>query len=110
MATKKLAMISQPMKGLTDEQIKAAKADAVAFLEANGYEVVNTFFEDFKTANCKNIPLAYLAKSINALSQVDALYCVKGWHEARGCKFEHDIAKAYGIEVITDSDDEFAND
>lgn len=42
------AMISQPMNGLTDEQILAVKAKAVKSLEEKGYEVVNTFFEDFK--------------------------------------------------------------
>lgn len=104
-------MISQPMKGLTDEQIKAVKADAVAFLEAQGYEVINTFFEDLDEeamvkGGVKHLPVGYLAQSIAALAMADALYCVKGWHEARGCKFEHDIAEAYGIEIITDSDDE----
>lgn len=111
----KKAMISQPMNGLTDEQIKAVKADAVAFLEANGYEVVNTFFDDINEeqmlkCGVKHLPVGYLAQSIAALAMVDALYCVKGWHEARGCKFEHDIAKAYGIEIITDADDDYAHD
>lgn len=108
----KKAMISQPMKGLTDEQIKTVKADAVAFLEAQGYEVINTFFEDLNEevmikSGVKHLPVGYLAQSIAALAMADALYCVKGWHEARGCRLEHDIAEAYGIEIITDSDDEY---
>lgn len=110
---KKIAMISQPMNGLTDEQIKATKADAVAFLEASGYEVVNTYLEDFEEEKMRkrgvNMPLVYIALSIANLTEVDALCCVKGWHEEQCCKFEHDIAIAYGIEVITDADDEYAH-
>ena len=107
----KKAMISQPMNGLTEEEIKATRANAEAFLKANGYEVLDTYFditeEDMKRGGIKNFAVGYLALSIAALAEVDALYCVKGWHEARGCKFEHDIAEAYGIEIITDSDDEY---
>lgn len=98
----KKAMISQPMRGLTDEQILATKSKAVKSLEEKGYTVVNTFFEDFNESEYKNVPIAYLAKSIEALSQVDCLYCCKGWENARGCRFEHDIAIAYGLDVIED--------
>lgn len=44
--TKKKAMLSQPMNGLTDEQIVATRNKAIAVLEAHGYEVVNTLFTD----------------------------------------------------------------
>lgn len=40
------AMISQPMAGKTDEEIVAAREKAMADLEAMGYEVVNTLFDD----------------------------------------------------------------
>lgn len=107
----KKAMICQPMNGLTDEEINAVREDSKQFLEANGYEVLDTYFditeEDMKRGGVINIPVAYLALSIAALAEVDALYCVKGWHNYRGCKIEHDVAEAYGIEIITDSDDEY---
>lgn len=96
----KKAMISQPMKGLTDEEVLQVKNEAVSYLNKKGYEVVNTFFEDFDESKYTNIGIAYLAKSLDELAKVDVLYCCKGWENARGCVFEHDIAKAYGVEII----------
>lgn len=112
MENKKKAMICQPMNGLTEEEIKAVRENATEFLNANGYKVIDSYFEDLdeaamKRGGVKNIPVGYLALSIAALAEVDALYCVKGWHNYRGCKIEHDVAEAYGIEIITDSDDEY---
>nr|UWD67620.1 MAG: Nucleoside 2-deoxyribosyltransferase like protein [Bacteriophage sp.] len=40
----KKAMFSQPMNGLSDEEIIKTREKAMAFLESKGYEVVNTFF------------------------------------------------------------------
>ena len=40
-------------------------------------------------------PLFYLAKSIDAMSKVDAVIFMKGWENARGCKIEHEIAVRY---------------
>lgn len=42
----KKAMFSQPMNGLSDEEIIKTREKAMAFLESKGYEVVNTFFTD----------------------------------------------------------------
>lgn len=40
----KKAMFSQPINGLSDEEIIKTREKAMAFLESKGYEVVNTFF------------------------------------------------------------------
>ena len=40
------AMLSQPMNGKTEEEIKATREKAIAALEEKGYEVVNTLFTD----------------------------------------------------------------
>ena len=40
------AMLSQPMAGKTDEEIVATRERAIAALEAQGYEIVNTLFTD----------------------------------------------------------------
>lgn len=45
MSEKKKAMICQPMRGLTDEEILSKRDEAKAFLENLGYEVINTFFD-----------------------------------------------------------------
>lgn len=104
---KKKAMLSQPMNGLTDEQIVATRNKAVAALEAQGYEIVNTLFtdewynpENMETRGVVQIPLCFLAKSLENMSLCHAAYFCKGWENARGCKIEHEAAVAYGLTII----------
>lgn len=101
------AMISQPMAGKTDEQIVEARDKAIAELEGMGYEVVNTLFTDewysdeaMRERGVVQVPLCYLAKSLENMSLCHAAYFCKGWEKARGCRIEHDAAVAYGLEVI----------
>lgn len=91
--------ISQPMKGKTNEEIKAERENLVAEIKGRdeNAEIIESFFEDAPhDAN----PLWFLGKSIQKLSCADVLHCAKGWNEARGCVIEHDCAVAYGIEVV----------
>ena len=103
----KKAMLSQPMAGKTDEEIVATREKAIAALKENGYEVVNTLFtdewysrENLKKRGVVQIPLCFLAKSIENMSLCHAAYFCKGWENARGCKLEHAVAEAYGLEII----------
>lgn len=103
----KKAMISQPMNGLTDEQIIETRNRAVERLEKEGYEVVNTLFTDewysdkaMKERGVENIPLCFLAKSLENMSLCTVVLFCKGWEQARGCRIEHDTAKAYGLECF----------
>ena len=47
-----------------------------------------------------NKPLHFLSASIEVMSKCHAVYFCKGWENARGCKIEHEVAKAYGLEII----------
>lgn len=103
----KRAMISQPMAGKTDEEIAEARDRAHARLREMGYEFVNTLFTDqwysdaaMKERGVVQVPLCYLAKSIENMSLCHAAYFCKGWENARGCRIEHDAAIAYGLEVL----------
>ena len=98
----KKAMISQPMAGETDEEIAATRERATAKLEAMGYEVVDTLFteESVDGRGVVQVPLRFLAKSLESMSLCRAVYFCKGWEKARGCRIEHDAAVAYGLEVM----------
>ena len=103
----KKAMLSQPMAGRTDEEIIATREKAVKELESRGYEVINTLFTDewyssekMKERGVVQIPLCFLAKSLENMSLCHSVYFCDGWENARGCKIEHDTAKAYGLEMI----------
>lgn len=101
------AMLSQPMAGKTEEEIVTAREKAMAELKKRGYEIVNTLFtdewyskENMEKRGVENIPLCFLAKSLENMSLCNAAYFCKGWENARGCKIEHDAAKAYGLTII----------
>lgn len=103
----KRAIISQPMAGKTDAEIVGARERAVEKLDGIGYEVVNTLFTDewysdvaMEGRGVVQVPLYYLAKSLESMSLCHAAYFCKGWESARGCRIEHDAAVAYGLEVL----------
>ncbi len=109
-SNKKKAMLSQPMAGKTQEEIVATREAAIKVLEEKGYEVVNTLFTDewysdeaMKKRGVVQIPLCFLAKSLENMSKCHAAYFCKGWENARGCKIEHDAAVAYGLEIIEEA-------
>jgi hypothetical protein len=101
------AMLSQPMAGKTEEEIIATRERAIAVLKERGYEIINTLFtnewysqEAMKERGVENIPLCFLAKSLENMSLCHAAYFCKGWENARGCRLEHEAAKAYGMTII----------
>lgn len=103
----KKAMLSQPMGGKTDEEIIETRERAMKALKENGFEVVNTLFtdewynhENMEKRGVVQIPLCFLAKSLENMSLCHAVYFCKGWENARGCRIEHDAAVAYGLEII----------
>lgn len=103
----KKAMLSQPMAGKSEEEIIATREKAIKVLKEKGFEIVNTLFNDEWYSKEKmvergvvQIPLCFLAKSLESMSLCHAAYFCKGWENARGCKIEHEAAKAYGLEII----------
>ncbi len=103
----KKAMLSQPMGGKTDEEIIETRERAMKALKEKGFEVVNTLFtdewynhENMEKRGVVQIPLCFLAKSLENMSLCHAVYFCKGWENARGCRIEHDAAVAYGLEII----------
>lgn len=103
----KKAMLSQPMGRKSDEEIAAVRERAIKALKSRGFAVVNTLFtdewyshENMEKRGVVQIPLCFLAKSLEAMSSCIAVYFCKGWEQARGCRIEHEAAKAYGLEII----------
>ena len=103
----KKAMLSQPMAGKSEAEIISTREKAVKALERMGFEIVDTLFtgewyspQFMKYRGVVQIPLCFLAKSLEKMSLCHAVYFCKGWEKARGCRLEHEAAKAYGLEII----------
>lgn len=105
--TARKAMLSQPMAGKTEDEIREVREKAVAVLQGKGYTVVNTLFTDewysreaMDNRGVVQIPLCFLAKSLENMSLCHAAYFCKNWEQYRGCRIEHEAAVAYGLEII----------
>lgn len=85
-------MISQPMRGKTNEQIRQERAELVKQLEEQGHEVIDTVLDISENKS----PIYYLSKSIELLDKADAVVFMKGWQDARGCRIEYTTAVEYG--------------
>lgn len=89
------AMISQPMRGKAKEEILAMRDTLKEIATYSNFDVIDTLF-DFGDKPA----IFYLAKSIEAMSEADVVIFAPDWEQARGCKIEFEIAKAYGKRII----------
>lgn len=89
-----LLMISQPMAGKTNEQIKKERQEVELLLKQQGHEVMDTIIDN--VPEDKDTPLYYLIKSLEFLMDADGVVFMEGWKDARGCRIEHEAAKSYG--------------
>lgn len=91
-------MISLPMKGKTEEQIDEEMADMM--------DLVWDIYPDacIRASIIENpeekTELECFSESIFHMSQSDILAMGYGWENARGCKLEHEIAKAYNMPIV----------
>ena len=109
----KKAMISQPMADKTEQEILDTRTRATEELTARGYEIVDTYFADewFSNAAMKergvvSIPLCFMAKSLEKMSECHAVYFCADWHKNRGCRIEHAAAVAYNVERIYEQEED----
>ena len=94
--------ISQPMKGKTNEEIKAERLRLIGKVRAlygDDIEIIDSFFEN---APAEAKPLWFLGKSLELLATADVAAFARGWRDARGCRIENICAIEYGIEVVED--------
>ena len=94
-------MISQPMQGKSEEQIKNERAEIIKNIIANGDEYIDTIIKEDAPKN-SNPGMWYLAKSIEIMSKVDIVYFMKNWEKARGCRIENKICQDYGKQTLYD--------
>ena len=98
---RKLAYISQPMKGLTKDQIAEKRETLTALLADKGYDIIDTVFDDFDEKNEFSSPerkgLYFLGRALSMMSTADIVVFCDGWEQQRGCSIEHDCAVKYGI-------------
>lgn len=96
----KKLFISQPMRGKTDEEIKAEREEAIKEVEGQLGEKVQVIDSFFEGAPHDAKPLWFLGKRLELLAQADIVCFCRGWRDYRGCRIENTCAIEYNIEHI----------
>ena len=92
-------MLSRPMAGKTREEIEKEEKEMVNLLfdkYEDNCEIISSVIENPEEKS----ELECFSESIFFMSMADVLAMGFGWENARGCKLEHEIAKAYGVHII----------
>lgn len=92
-------MISQPMNGRHDAEIRNERDEVIKKLQSMHIDVIDTFFED-NVVNHPRADIYLLSKSILKMCEADAIIFIGDWRNARGCYIEHEVAKRYGIKIL----------
>lgn len=87
--------ISGPIKGIDDYEKLFLRVEE--HLTDQGLEVVNPVTIPHHHEDTYE---AYMKEDIKALLECDSIFMIWGWQESSGAKFEHDVAKKCGIEVM----------
>jgi hypothetical protein len=96
-------MISQPMNGVSDDQVKKIQEDLKEQFAKLHIDVCDSFLTD-EVNGVNNPGVFYLGRTLEKfLCNVDAVYFVDGWQRARGCRIERHICEEYGIKVLDSS-------
>lgn len=99
---RKVVMISQPMNGLTDEEIEETNKKARRHLERLGYIVAETYISNAEKEN----PIYCLGLTLETMAKCDAVYFCDGWEAYRGCRIEYIVAGEYELDIICQGDEE----
>ncbi len=88
------------MRDKTEEEILAVRDEAKKKLASMGYYTINTYYKFELPCYIKSEALYCLGQSLMDMACCDAVYFCRGWEDARGCRIEHEAAKAYGLECF----------
>ena len=91
--------ISQPMKGLTLQEINAERIHVLEALEKYYNEEI-VLIEQFFDKDLHYTPVTCLAESLKMMEHADVIVFTGKWEGARGCQIEHEVAREYGVAKI----------
>lgn len=99
----KQLFVSVPMKGRTEEEIKASiqKMKKIAEIyEGEELELIDSYIEDNPPKDSKEA-VWYLGESLKKLAQADVFIGIEGSWCWNGCHIERITAEKYGIKTYT---------
>lgn len=97
--SEKIVYISGAITGTKDYMERFGAAEKT--LKYWGYKPINPAKTNSKLPE-DTTWAGYMRASIRLLMKADAIYMIRGWRKSKGAALEHLIAKALGMEIITD--------
>lgn len=97
----KKLFVSAPMKGRTEQEIKASiqKMKKIAEIyEGEELELIDSYIEDNPPKDSKEA-VWYLGESLKKLAQADVFIGIDEAYDWNGCYIERDTAQRYGIKT-----------
>lgn len=97
----KKLFVSVPMKGRTEEEIKASiqKMKKIAEIyEGEELELIDSYIEDNPPKDSKEA-VWYLGESLKKLAQADVFIGIDEAYDWNSCYIERDTARRYGIKT-----------
>lgn len=97
----KKLFVSVPMRGRTEEEIKASiqKMKKIAEIyEGEELELIDSYIEDNPPKDSKEA-IWYLSESIKKLAQADVFIGIRESFDWNGCQIERETAEKYGIKA-----------
>lgn len=99
----KKLFVSVPMKGRTEEEIKASiqKMKKIAEIyEGEELELIDSYIEDNPPKDSKEA-VWHLGESLKKLAQADVFMGICENYDWNGCQIERETAERYGIKAYT---------
>jgi hypothetical protein len=106
----KKLFISQPMKGLTNEEIVETRKKATEYISSvypdNDIIVIDSYkpqsSTDYNAVSAVNL----LGNAISMMASANIVYFAPGWKDSKGCQIENEVARRWlepnGVELIED--------
>lgn len=99
----KKLFVSVPMKGRTEDEIRASIAKMKNIAEAyegEPFELIDSYVADIPPVDGHQA-IWYLSKSLEKLSTADVVICVDTYWQWNGCAIEFEAARRYNIRHYT---------
>ena len=103
--------ISQPMKGLSHDEIRKNREKIVEFIkkqhEGKQIEIIDNIFDIYlNNDDLTNKALLCLGKSLIEMAKANVCYFTSNYNDFRGCRIEYQAAMDYSIPAFIISDDD----
>lgn len=98
--------ISQPMKGKSGKEITKQRKQIKKLLTAKLKESIDIIDQRAKCIpfdilfSPESLALFKLGQSVSCMAEADLVVMAKGWQNARGCRLEYEVAKAYKKPIL----------